>query len=263
MTLELHVVDAFGDGPFTGNPAGVVLLDEARDATWMQRVAMELNQAETAFVEPRGDGFGLRWFTPRSEVDLCGHATLATAHVLWERGVLPPGAKAAFSTRSGVLTATRDGDAITLDFPAIHSRPVAPPADLDRALGVTPRAVLRGDFDLLCVLDSADAVRSVTPDLAAVAAWPTRGVVVTARDNGAPCDFVSRCFFPALGIPEDPATGSAHCALAVYWSEVLGRDVLVAHQASARGATLRCRRDGARVHLTGHATITVRGTLLV
>jgi PhzF family phenazine biosynthesis protein len=264
VTLKLHLIDAFADGPFTGNPAAVTLLDSPRPDAWMQRVAMEMNQAETAFLLRQDDGFSLRWFTPKNEVDLCGHATLASAHYLWEERHIAPDAVARFHTRSGWLSAHRDGDGrIVLDFPAITSRPAPAPVDLDAALGVQPDAVLRGNFDLLCVLHDAATVRRLTPDLAAMARWDVRGVLVTARGDVAGVDFVSRCFFPALGVPEDPVTGSAHCALAVYWRRVLGRDELVGYQASARGGTIRCAIVGDRVQLTGRAVTTLTGTLRV
>jgi PhzF family phenazine biosynthesis protein len=240
-----------------------MLLDAPRDAEWMQRVAMEMNQAETAFLVPQADGFGLRWFTPMAEVDLCGHATLASAHYLWESGVLERDRSARFSTRSGWLTARpeRDGG-VTIDLPAITSRPVAAPSGLIEALGVTPREVLRGDFDYLCVLDDAAAVRNTAPDFVRLGKIQTRGVLVTARGDKAGVDFISRCFFPDLGIPEDPVTGSAHCAFATYWRDVLGRDEMVGYQASARGGTLRCKVTGDRVELTGRAVTTLRGDFL-
>lgn len=264
MTLPLHLIDAFADGPFTGNPAAVVLLDAARPEAWMQRVAMEMNQAETAFLLRQEDGFSLRWFTPNKEVDLCGHATLASAHYLWEERQLATTATARFHTRSGWLSARRDSDQwITLDFPAITPRPVEPPPNLAAVLGVQPREVLQGTTDLMCVVADAAAVRELAPDLAAMAAWDVRGVLVTAPGDQSGIDFVSRCFFPAYGIPEDPVTGSAHCALASYWSGVLGRDVVVGYQASARGGTVRCRMVGDRVELTGRAVTTVAGTLQV
>lgn len=262
MTV-LHLIDAFANGPFTGNPAGVVMLDGApRADAWCQAVAMEMNQAETAYITRRSDGFGLRWFTPVAEVDLCGHATLAAAHFLWDTGALPGDAPARFHTRSGVLTATRDqAGLITMDFPAIVSVPVEGPANLGAALGVTPSAVLSGDFDLICVVDDARLVRAISPDLAAIADWEVRGVLVTAPGDRAGIDMVSRCFFPALGVPEDPVTGSAHCALAPYWSTVLGRSTLVGEQASRRGGDVRCEVRDNRVMLGGMAVTTLRGEL--
>ncbi len=263
MSLPLHLIDAFSDGAFTGNPAAVVLLDGPRPDRWMQRVAMEMNQAETAFLDRADSAFSLRWFTPASEVDLCGHATLASAHFLWETGALDPAAPAQFDTRSGRLTATRlDDGAITLDFPAIRSSAAAAPDNLESVLGAAPREVLRGSFDLLCVLDDGAVVRALAPDLAAIAAWDVRGVLVTAAGDQPGVDFVSRCFFPALGVPEDPVTGSAHCALAPYWHGVTGRADLTGYQASARGGMVRCGIRGDRVELTGRAITTLEGALL-
>lgn len=260
--LELHLIDAFADGPFTGNPAAVVLLDAVRTDAWMQRVAMEMNQAETAFLLPQEDGFSLRWFTPGKEVDLCGQATLASAHYLWGEGHLEANALARFHTRSGWLTARRGDDGwITLNFPAIASHRTDPPPDLAAALGAEPREVLRGDFDFLCVMDNAAVVRGLRPDLAAIARWDARGVLVTARGDRDGIDFVSRCFFPAFGVPEDPVTGSAHCALTTYWRGVLGRDEMVGFQASPRGGMVRCAVVGDRVELTGRAVTTLTGVL--
>jgi PhzF family phenazine biosynthesis protein len=261
--LELHLIDAFSSGPFTGNPAAVVLLDHARPDSWLQQVAMEMNQAETAFLLRQDDGWSLRWLTPVAEVALCGHATVASTHFLWERGDLAVDQVARFHTLSGVLTAVRNAQGeITLDFPGIPSNPLAPPDDIAAVLGVTPRQTLRGRYDLLCVVDDAAAVRRLTPDLGAMAKWDARGVSVTAAGDQPGIDFVSRCFFPRLGVPEDPVTGSAHCALAVYWSRHLGRAKVTGYQASPRGGTVRCAVVGDRVHLSGRAVTTVRGQLL-
>ncbi len=264
MTLPLHLIDAFADGPFTGNPAAVVLLPAARPDDWMQRVAMEMNQAETAFLLGQESGFSLRWFTPNKEVDLCGHATLASAHYLWEADHLDTSAVARFHTRSGWLTARRDDHGwITIDLPAIASHPTQAPPDLAAVLGAEPCEVLRGDFDVLCVMQDAATVRHLRPDLGAMARWDARGVLVTAPGDVSGIDFVSRCFFPALGVPEDAVTGSAHCALAMHWREVLGRAEMVGLQASARGGTVRCAVVGDRVELTGRAVTTLIGVLRV
>jgi PhzF family phenazine biosynthesis protein len=262
MTV-LHLIDAFAEGPFTGNPAGVTLLDGTLPPdAWCQAVAMEMNQAETAFITRHPEGFGLRWFTPVAEVELCGHATLAAAHFLWDTGVLAPDASARFHTHSGVLTASRDAAGwITLDFPAIPSVAEYPPPTVAAALGVPVQAVFRGAFDLMCVLTDAAAVRSLTPDLAAIAHWDVRGVIVTAPTDRPEVDFVSRCFFPALGVAEDPVTGSAHCALAPHWAAVLGRTLVVGEQASPRGGEVRCEVVGDRVRLAGRAITTLRGAL--
>ena len=260
----MRLIDAFADGPFTGNPAAVTLLDAPRPDAWMQQVAMEMNQAETAFLLRQDGGFSLRWFTPTAEVDLCGHATLASAHFLWEGGHLTNSELARFHTKSGLLTARRTADGwITIDLPAIESHTTHAPQDLVAALGTAPRQVLRGNFDLLCVLKDAATVRTLKPDLAAISRWDTRGVLVTAEGDKEGIDFVSRCFFPALGVPEDPVTGSAHCALAMHWRGVLGLEDMVGYQASARGGTVRCSVVGDRVELTGRAVTTLTGQFLV
>jgi PhzF family phenazine biosynthesis protein len=257
-------VDAFTQHPFAGNPAAVCLLPVARDAGWMQRVAREMNLAETAFLVRRPDGFDLRWFTPTLEVDLCGHATLASAHTLWEDGQLSPSAEARFHTRSGVLTATRHDQLIWLDFPATPSRPEAAPPEIERGLGagVKPVYVGRTIFDYLLELESESAVRALTPDLEALKRLGTRGVIVTARSNDAAYDFVSRFFAPRSGIAEDPVTGSAHCGLGPYWSGRFHKQELVGYQASERGGVVRVRLEGDRALLGGHAVTVLRGELL-
>ncbi|HEY4100020.1 MAG TPA: PhzF family phenazine biosynthesis protein [Gemmatimonadales bacterium] len=257
---DLHLIDAFADGPFAGNPAAVVLVDAPPPDRWMQQLAMEMNQAETAFLLPQDDGYSLRWFTPRSEVDLCGHATLASAHYLWGQGILSPDDTARFQTRSGLLTATHSKDGITLDFPAIASTPVAMPHDAARVLGGEVVEAMHGGFTVICRLGSAAQVRDCSPDLGAITSWnPKGGVVVTALSDREGIDFISRCFFPALGVPEDPVTGSAHCVLVPYWHRQLGKTALTAYQASSRGGTLRCELRGERVTLTGRAVTTMRG----
>lgn len=223
MAIEITQVDAFTGRPFTGNPAAICLLAEPQPDQWMQNLAGEMNLSETAFLRRMGDEFELRWFTPSTEVDLCGHATLAAAHVLWESGELRPEETARFRTRSGLLTARREGDWIEMDFPATPVQPAEPPAGLLEALGVRARQVGRSRFDYLVEADSEQAVRSLSPDFAALAKAPTRGVIVTARAQER-YDFVSRFFAPASGINEDPVTGSAHCCLGPYWKEKLNRD---------------------------------------
>jgi PhzF family phenazine biosynthesis protein len=255
-------VDAFTDRPFAGNPAAVCVLPATRDDAWMQQVGGEMNLAETAFLVPRAKGYDLRWFTPTMEVDLCGHATLASAHVLWEEGHLRAGEAATFHTRSGVLTATRQGEMIWLDFPATPDRQTAEPAELPGSLGVTIQYMGRTAFDYLVEVESAAVLRSMTPDLGALARLPVRGVIVTARADTREHDFVSRFFAPAAGVPEDPVTGSAHCGLGPFWAARLGKKELVGYQASARGGTVRVRVDGDRVHLGGHAVTVLRGELL-
>jgi PhzF family phenazine biosynthesis protein len=262
MRQPIAQVDAFTATPFGGNPAAVCLLAEAREHRWMQAVAREMNLSETAFLLAEADGYRLRWFTPAVEVDLCGHATLASAHVLWEEGHLPPAAPARFHTRSGLLTADRDGDWIRLDFPALPPTAAELPAGLGRALGATPRSVGRSRFDYLVEMESADAVRALRPDHGALRAVETRGVIVTAASDTAGFDFVSRFFAPGAGIDEDPVTGSAHCVLGPFWSGRLGKREMVAYQASARGGVVRVAMAGTRVHLGGQAVTVLRGELL-
>ena len=258
----LSQIDAFTDRPFSGNPAAVCVLPAPRDASWMQQVASEMNLAETAFVVRRGEGFDLRWFTPAAEVDLCGHATLASAHLLWEEGHLKPVETALFHTRSGLLSATRQGVMIWLDFPATPARPATMLPELERAVGAPIRYLGRTAFDYLIEIESEAAVRSLQPDLALLARLPVRGVVVTARSGDGRHDFVSRFFAPRLGVPEDPVTGSAHCGLGPFWAARLGTNELAGYQASSRGGTVLVRVDGERVHLGGQAVTVLRGELL-
>jgi PhzF family phenazine biosynthesis protein len=257
-------VDAFADGPFTGNPAAVCVLDA--DASpgdaWMSAVAAEMNLSETAFVQPRDDGdWNLRWFTPKVEVDLCGHATLATAHVLRAEEYSRE-SELRFHTRSGVLSADVSDTKIWLDFPALANTPSDAPTGLAEALGAEPVACARNVHDLLVELADAATVRSLAPDFAAIAAIDARAVVVTARADDESFDFVSRCFGPRVGINEDPVTGSAHCALATYWAPRFGRTELRAYQASARGGALRVTLAGDRVLLGGSAVTIARGELV-
>src|SRR2546429_726364 len=264
MGLKIVQVDAFADRAFRGNPAAVCILPAARDERWMQDVAREMNLAETAFLHPEDGDYRLRWFTPAVEVALCGHATLASAHVLWEEGHLPAGRQARFHTQSGLLTADRRGDWIELDFPATPPAAAPPPPGLAAALGggVTPRWVGRSQFDYLVELDSEHTVRALTPDIAALAKVDARGIIVTSRATTAGYDFVSRFFAPRAGVPEDPVTGSAHCALTPFWSERLQRTEMTAYQASPRGGVVRVRLAGDRVMLSGQAVTVLRGELL-
>jgi PhzF family phenazine biosynthesis protein len=253
-------VDAFTDTAFHGNPAAVCVLDNAsRDAEWMQNVASEMNLAETAFLHPENGAYRLRWFTPTVEVDLCGHATLASAHVLWTEGYLAEGQQARFHSRSGLLTADRDGDWIELDFPAKHEQPADPPADLLKALGAKPVYIGRNQFDYLVELESEETVRALKPDHRTLRNLPVRGVIVTARSTE--FDFISRFFAPGSGIDEDPVTGSAHCALAPYWGAKLGKTEMRAYQASPRGGFLRLRLVGDRVKIAGRAITVLKGDL--
>jgi len=261
MSLRITQVDAFTDRPFAGNPAAVCILPAPADAHWMQDVAREMNLSETAFLSPRPDGFNLRWFTPAVEVDLCGHATLASAHVLWEDGHLPPASSARFHTRSGLLSAERRDDWIEMDFPATPAEPGTAPAGLAAAIGVAPRFVGRSRFDYLLEVDGEEIVRGCKPDFGALARVEARGVIVTSRAAASSYDFVSRFFAPRAGVNEDPVTGSAHCALAPYWTAKLGRSSLTGYQASARGGTVRVRLQGDRVILGGQAVTVLRGEL--
>ena len=263
MSLSLFQVDAFTNQPFAGNPAAVCILNEPGEAAWMQQVASEMNLSETAFLSKQNDGYSLRWFTPAVEVDLCGHATLASAHILWEQGYLPLDAQARFHTKSGLLTAERRSDWIELNFPAKPEQPAEVIPGLQEALGVAPSYVGMSQFDCLVEVKSEDIVRSLQPDFAKVSAIPVRGVIVTSLANeGASYHFVSRFFAPRVGVPEDPVTGSAHCVLSPFWSKRLDREELTGYQASARGGVVRVSLDGERVRLGGQAVTVLRGELL-
>jgi PhzF family phenazine biosynthesis protein len=259
----ITVVDAFADQPFGGNPAAVCILPGAAPESWMRLVAREMNLAETAFLHRAADGFALRWFTPTVEVDLCGHATLASAHVLWQLAYLSMDEPARFHTRSGLLTATRDGDRIVLDFPARVASELTPPESLLPALGIkAPRWVGKNQYDYLVEVGSEAEVRGLTPDHGTLARLPVRGAIVTSlAEAGRPYDFVSRFFAPGSGVAEDPVTGSAHCALAPYWRPRLGRDAMVGYQASARGGTVHTTVKGDRVLLGGTAVTVMRSVL--
>ena len=263
MGIPIYQVDAFTDEPFRGNPAGVCLLRAPAEAAWMQSVAAEMNLAETAFPLPEGDGYRLRWFTPKVEVKLCGHATLATAHILWELGILPKTREARFETLSGLLTARRDGGEIELNFPA---RPVRPqPPDWAEAvvgaLGVKPSTIGMSEEDILIEVADEATVRSLEPDLAVLRSLPARGVIVTSRSTDARFDFVSRFFAPAVGVDEDPVTGSSHCVLTPFWAKRLGKAAMTAYQASSRGGVLRVRLDNDRVRIAGRAVTVIKGEL--
>ncbi len=262
MGLRLLQIDAFTSQAFRGNPAAVCLLDRERDAQWMQDVAAEMNLSETAFLLRRDEAnYDLRWFTPAIEVALCGHATLASAHALHEEQGLT---SARFHTKSGVLTAQRNGDLIELDFPATLAEPAKAPEDLLESLDIeSPIYVGRNKFDFIIELDLDDAVRALNPDHARLRRVPVRGVIVTARSSTPEFDFISRFFAPGSGIDEDPVTGSAHCCLTPYWAEKLGKTEMTAFQASPRGGVVHVRLDGDRVKLAGNAVTVLRGELAV
>jgi len=261
MALRITQVDSFTHRPFAGNPAAVCILPKAADPAWMLDIAREMNLAETAFLVKQPDGYDLRWFTPTVEVDLCGHATLASAHVLWEDGHLTPTEQARFHTKSGLLTADRRDGLIELDFPVTPVSPAASPPGFAEALGATPQFIGRSKFDYLVELEDEATVRKLDPDLGAVSRVKARGVIVTSRADKGKYDFVSRFFAPQSGVPEDPVTGSAHCALAPYWGAKLGKKELMAFQASARGGEIRLRLEGDRVRLGGQAVTVLRGEL--
>jgi len=262
MGQTIYQVDAFTDKPFAGNPAAVCLLPAPRDEAWMQNVAREMNLSETAFLHRENDGWRLRWFTPAVEVALCGHATLASAHILWETSQLPPSAAARFHTKSGLLTARRSDSCIEINFPAKSAEPTEAPAGLADALGAKPLFVGRSAFDYLVEVESAATVRSLKPDFLRLCELPVRGVIVTARSDQPGVDFVSRFFAPASGVNEDPVTGSAHCTLGPFWKDRLKRSEFNAFQASSRGGVIKVRVVEDRVFLGGQAVTVLRGELL-
>lgn len=260
MSLEFHQVDAFTDQPFRGNPAAVYRLDSWPADDLLQRIATEHNLSETGFVVREGETWRIRWFTPRVEVPLCGHATLAAAHVLFE-SYGEAGDRLEFISQSGVLRVFRETEGLlALDFPALVPSELGVTPELERALRVSPVDALAAD-KLLVLLESEEAVRECKPDLTAIARLPWQGVIVTAR--GRDVDFVSRFFAPAVGVDEDPVTGSAHCSLIPYWSRRLAKRMLTAQQLSARGGQLWCRLDGDRVSIAGRAVTVFRGQLLL
>lgn len=263
MAVRITQVNAFTSRPFGGNPAAVCILPEPRPNAWMQDVAREMNLSETAFLVARDGGYDLRWFTPAVEVDLCGHATLASAHVLWETSALAPDEQACFHTRSGLLTAVRRGDLIELDLPAKPEKESTVPRGLYEALGVPPHYVGMSQFDVLIQVESETVVRKVHPDFDKLRSLPVRGIIVTARASSPSYDVVSRFFAPAVGVDEDPVTGSAHCVLATFWAPRLGKSEFVAYQASQRGGIVHVALRGSRVQLGGHAVTIFEGDLRV
>lgn len=265
MAIAYRVVDAFATEPFTGNPAAVCLVDRFLPDDLMQRIAREMNLSETAFAAPRtGSRHALRWFTPAAEVDLCGHATLATAHVLFETGRVEAGGEVRFDTRSGELAVKAlSAGRLSMDFPAEPAAACVPPDGLERALGCPVVACGRNRMDLLVEVADEAAVRGLRVDLGLLEAIECRGVIVTARAESGGHDFVSRFFAPRLAVPEDPVTGSAHCALAPWWAERIGRDRLVGWQASARGGRVEVGMRGDRVDLVGSAVTVAEGSIRV
>jgi PhzF family phenazine biosynthesis protein len=261
MKIPLYQVDAFTDQPFRGNPAGVCFLSAPRPNQWMQCVAQEMNLSETAFLLQENGGYRLRWFTPAVEVDLCGSATLASAHILWETGRLGRDKMAQFFSRSGRLTARLERNWIQLNFPVKRLELVTIPEELSTVLGVTPVFVGKNQFDYLVEVESEEVLRSLQPDMTRLSQIPVRGVIVTCIATTPGYDFISRFFAPRVGVPEDPVTGSAHCCLAPYWSEKLRKQSMRAYQASLRGGELRLCLEGDRVLISGQAVTIFQGEL--
>jgi PhzF family phenazine biosynthesis protein len=257
-------VDAFTDKPFAGNPAAVCVLPTPQSDEWMQNVAQEMNLSETAFLVKQDDGFNLRWFTPTTEVPLCGHATLASAHVLWSEGHLSPDETARFHTKSGLLIARRQGEWIELDFPVTKSQVTVVPPELSEALGIPLKSVLQNYLGYLVEVESEDLVRQMQPNFQQLKTLPMADVIVTSTTHpDSKYDFVSRFFAPGLGINEDPVTGAAHCCLAAYWRDRLGKDEFLAYQASSRGGVVKVSYSGGdRVLLAGQAVTVLRGELI-
>ena len=262
MTVPLFQVDAFSAKPFAGNPAAICLLEEPADPAWMQSVAVEMNLSETAFLYPEAGDYQLRWFTPKFEVDLCGHATLASAHVLYETGRVDSEAEIRFHTRSGVLKAARRDQFIELHFPITAATECPADPGLLEALGVSASFVGRNDYDTLVEVDSEQTLRSLRPDFRALGEIDVRGVIVTARGASGEFDFVSRFFAPAAGVDEDPVTGSAHCTLVAHWNRRLGERPFVAFQASPRGGVVHVRSESDRAILGGHAVTVLKGEVV-
>jgi PhzF family phenazine biosynthesis protein len=265
VTFPIYQVDAFTGERFRGNPAAVCVLDRPVKSAWMQLVAAEMNLSETAFVLPSSDAFSLRWFTPTTEVPLCGHATLAAAHVLWESERLPAGAVASFNTASGRLDCRRVDGEIEMDFPAEFAKPAVAsvtPVRLDDALCGTALQVFRGETHYLVELADETTVRGLRPDFSLLSQLDANGVIVTAAAEDDRFDFVSRYFAPQVGIAEDPVTGGAHCMLGPWWAQRLGKIEVVGHQVSSRGGVVRVRVNGDRVRLGGCAVTVMRGELL-
>lgn len=262
MAIPIFQVDAFAEQPFMGNPAGVCVLSEPKNDDWMQLVAREMNVSETAFVSAIGDGFSLRWFTPITEVDLCGHATLASAHTLWEQGYLDKSLEAKFNTKSGILTARQNGEWIELNFPIEPPTECSIPDFVISGLKVSPKLTGKNRLDYIIEVESEEIVRNLEPDFKVLKDMEIRGVIVTSQSAGGDFDFISRFFAPGAGIDEDPVTGSAHCCLGPYWQERLNKNDLLGYQASKRGGTVKVKIIDNRVILSGKAITVIKGELL-
>ena len=259
---KIFQVDAFTREKFKGNPAIICMLERPADDHWMQAIAYEMNMSETAFVLPVNDGYNLRWFTPTTEVDLCGHATLAAAHVLFETAVLSPTEFARFQTRSGLLTVKRQQDVLVMDFPAEPPKqfPVTPL--IHRAFGVNPVYVGQNRMDMMLHVSDPDTVTEFNPDFYELAEFPVRGIILTSHSDDPRFDFISRFFAPRVGINEDPVTGSAHCCLGPYWAEILGKKELLGYQASMRGGEVSMIVSPSSVLIGGHAVTVMHGELV-
>lgn len=260
MKEQIFQVDAFTNRPFAGNPAGVVLVAYEKSDDWMRSFAREMNLSETAFLLKAGDGYHLRWFTPKVEVSLCDHATLASAHVLFSEAMVSGNATILFSSASGVLKARFEKGWIELDFPALEIKPVSSTPQIDQAIGFSPREIFESDVNLLVELDSFDAVREYQPDFLKIFHLPYQGLIITSRMPSG-FDFASRYFAPRAGINEDPVTGSAHCSLATYWAEKLGKSEFNAFQASERTGELKVKLEKGRVLIQGQAVTIFKGEL--
>ena len=261
MGIRIYQVDAFTDALFSGNPAAVCILEKVADTKWMQNIASEMNLSETAFLYAEEDGYNLRWFTPAVEVDLCGHTTLASAHILWEEGFLDPDKDARFHTRSGLLTASKKGDFTELNFPSEPENEAPIPGGLSESLGVNPLYVGKNRFDYLVQLEDEGIIRNLEPDFNLLKRIPARGIIVTSTSNDTEYDFISRFFGPASGINEDPVTGSAHCCLGPFWGRILGKSRLTAYQASNRGGIIHVTLKDERVILGGKSVTVFKGEI--
>jgi PhzF family phenazine biosynthesis protein len=259
--MKIYQVDAFTDKPLSGNPAGVCILNEKLNEKLMQNIASEMNLPETAFLVKEGEGYNLRWFTPNAEIDLCGHATLASAYILWEKGYLKKDHEAKFSTKSGLLTAKMNEGWIELNFPAVLEEKTEPPSELLEALGVKATYVGKNKFDYLVEVESEETVTTIKPDFMKLLKIPARGVIITSKSKE--YDFVSRFFAPQIGVWEDPVTGSSHCCLGPYWQKKLNKNEFIAYQTSERGGILKVKVIGERVLISGKAVTVMEGEFFI
>jgi PhzF family phenazine biosynthesis protein len=263
MKCPIYIVDSFTEKAFRGNPAAVCFPNEGADSDWMLGVAAEMNLSETAYLKKRGEGFDLRWFTPEVEVDLCGHATLASAHILWEEGLLSENNKAFFYTKSGTLTAEKKSDQIGLNFPSKSEKEINEFGKLQKALDTDFIYAGESGYYYIIEVKSEEDVKNLKPDFGALKNATEFGVIVTAKSLSDEYDFVSRFFAPSVGIDEDPVTGSTHCVLGPYWMKKLNKNTLRAYQASKRGGILNLRVEEAGVYIAGNAVTILKGELLI